>query len=633
MEGCKLLIISLALFINFSEQRRIDLRENELEFDEILSSKYRAQFGNDAMVPEQEDASVSFQNSNMSPGESIDDIPKVRNSFDKNTSVWDTKNRFKATKFIKPFSQRSDEPPRLNERSDEPPRLKERSDEPPRLNERSDEPPRLEERSDEPPRLKERSDEPPRLKERSDEPPRFKERSDEPPRLNEGSDEPPRLKERSDEPPRLKERSDEPPRSKERSDEPPRLNERSDEPPRLEERSDEPPRLNERSDEPSRSKESSDEPPRLKERSDEPPRLNERSDEPSRSKESSDEPPRLKERSDEPPRLNERSDEPPRLKERSDEPPRLKERSDEPPRLKERSDEPPRLKEHSDEPPRLKERSDEPQESFLEIKGNRKSRVIAKRSVARDLIRKTIRNPRNTKEENEDQYKTLDNLDDAMIAELNPSEAVHAKEEDGQCVQPKLKFCADSVNYPISKVQMSLSSFYEALIESDLDVMTIKSEGAVGTCREDLRKLLCRDRFPKCKGAQVHWNGLRDECVKAIDKCQQKVRYQLRKIDFCLKMNDGTVPLDSCATPIQNMENKQCKMGPMDKVSPWDRHSSIEIDNLLEMQKVLFNPSDSCMKSLSTYLCYPTTTCIGRMKPSDLVNRHQSQCKSALESW
>ena len=107
MEGCKLLVISLALLINVSEQRRINLRENELELD-------RVQFGNDAVVHKQEDA--------------------------------------------------EDEPPRLKERSDEPPRLKERSDEPPRLKERSDEPPKFGQRSDEPPRLKERSDEPPRLK-------------------------------------------------------------------------------------------------------------------------------------------------------------------------------------------------------------------------------------------------------------------------------------------------------------------------------------------------------------------------------------------------------------------------------------------------------------------------------------
>ena len=76
--------------------------------------------------------------------------------------------------------------------------------------------------------------------------------------------------------------------------------------------------------------------------------------------------------------------------------------------------------------------------------------------------------------------------------------------------------------------------------------MTIQTEGAVASCKKELKNVLCKDRFPRCAGRTVTWGKLRDECSKAIESCPQKVRDSLQNIDLCRKLGNGDAPADRC---------------------------------------------------------------------------------------
>ena len=86
-------------------------------------------------------------------------------------------------------------------------------------------------------------------------------------------------------------------------------------------------------------------------------------------------------------------------------------------------------------------------------------------------------------------------------------------------------------------------------------------------------------------------------------------------------------------TPIPSSPSKYCKVGQSDKVSPWDRHSAIEVNSLMEMQQILFHPKAECTKKLSEYLCYPAETCAARKTARSIKSKIQDLCKSALKAW
>ena len=93
---------------------------------------------------------------------------------------------------------------------------------------------------------------------------------------------------------------------------------------------------------------------------------------------------------------------------------------------------------------------------------------------------------------------------------------------------------------------MSISSYYEGLVASGLDLLSIRSKGAIAPCQKELKRVLCRERFPRCKDGKVYWNSIRNECGYVIEKCPQTVRDQLRRMDFCGHLNTGDKNTNAC---------------------------------------------------------------------------------------
>ena len=93
---------------------------------------------------------------------------------------------------------------------------------------------------------------------------------------------------------------------------------------------------------------------------------------------------------------------------------------------------------------------------------------------------------------------------------------------------------------------MSVHTFYDGLAEAALDFLTIQTKGKVGSCKQDLKNILCRDRFPRCKGTRVIWGNIREDCSKAIASCPAGVQELLRNMDLCRKLGEGDFPIDKC---------------------------------------------------------------------------------------
>ena len=93
---------------------------------------------------------------------------------------------------------------------------------------------------------------------------------------------------------------------------------------------------------------------------------------------------------------------------------------------------------------------------------------------------------------------------------------------------------------------MSIHSLYDGLAEAALDFITIQTKGQVRSCKKELQNILCRDRFPRCKGQAVIWENLREMCGKAIASCPLQVQETLRNIDLCRKLGNGITSINEC---------------------------------------------------------------------------------------
>ena len=74
----------------------------------------------------------------------------------------------------------------------------------------------------------------------------------------------------------------------------------------------------------------------------------------------------------------------------------------------------------------------------------------------------------------------------------------------------------------------------------------IQTKGQISSCKNKLKSILCRDRFPRCTGKEVIWGQLRMECIKAIKCCPPKVQEILRNIDLCRKVGNGEKLAQKC---------------------------------------------------------------------------------------
>jgi len=231
-----------------------------------------------------------------------------------------------------------------------------------------------------------------------------------------------------------------------------------------------------------------------------------------------------------------------------------------------------------------------------------------------------------TKNEESKQFDMLDKLDDIMMKEqqvINP-------EERSLCAEPKLDFCGNAVTYPIAKAQLSVHSFYDGLAESALDFLTIQTKGQSRMCKKQLTAILCRDRFPRCEGTKVSWGNLREECGKAVESCPLQVQESLRNMDLCRKIGKGETPIAKCIPPIRSHDSNHCLLTEETTVAPWNRHASVEVENLIEIQTTLFSILGSCLDKLYDYLCLPTKMC--RSGFSTLKAEFTNRCKSTLKA-
>lgn len=87
------------------------------------------------------------------------------------------------------------------------------------------------------------------------------------------------------------------------------------------------------------------------------------------------------------------------------------------------------------------------------------------------------------------------------------------------------------------------------------------------------------------------------------------------------------------SSPIPNANAKFCHLTESSTVAPWDKHTAIEVDNLIQMQKSLFPVPNSCLKSLSKYLCLPATKCYQTGHATDISSDFKTLCKAALKAW
>lgn len=93
---------------------------------------------------------------------------------------------------------------------------------------------------------------------------------------------------------------------------------------------------------------------------------------------------------------------------------------------------------------------------------------------------------------------------------------------------------------------MSIHSFYEGMVEVVLDFLTIHTEGQILRCKNELKGLLCRSRFPRCVGKKAVWGKLNETCIKAMESCPTTVQDVLRKFDLCRKIDKGEDEIESC---------------------------------------------------------------------------------------
>ena len=91
-----------------------------------------------------------------------------------------------------------------------------------------------------------------------------------------------------------------------------------------------------------------------------------------------------------------------------------------------------------------------------------------------------------------------------------------------------------------------MHSFYDGLVESAFDSLTLLTKGSVLSCKRDLKRLLCRERFPRCNGNEVDWGKGKDRCGKVVEKCPQDVRDILNQFNFCTKFNEGKKHIKTC---------------------------------------------------------------------------------------
>eukprot|EP00794_Sanderia_malayensis_P015170 gene15170-16729_t len=225
----------------------------------------------------------------------------------------------------------------------------------------------------------------------------------------------------------------------------------------------------------------------------------------------------------------------------------------------------------------------------------------------------------------------LDAMDKIMVKELNMNNEKEAKGE--QCVQPRLGYCKDYVTYPIAKAQSIFRSYYEGLVETAMDTLVIETKGSALSCKNDLKKLFCQDRFPRCAHAQLDWDSGSAKCSKVLEKCPEDVRDKMMQFEFCKKLNNGKKDINKCITPLVVGEMKHCVVTTNDKVSAWNFHSAIEIEGLINIQKSLFDLSKQCISGLSKYLCLPAKYCFGEKEPTAIFKQYQQLCKDAIKSW
>ncbi len=85
-------------------------------------------------------------------------------------------------------------------------------------------------------------------------------------------------------------------------------------------------------------------------------------------------------------------------------------------------------------------------------------------------------------------------------------------------------------------------------------------------------------------------------------------------------------------SPLIMSDMKYCSIKKSDKVSPWNLHSAIEVNGLLDMQTSLWSLSKQCVTGLSRYLCFPATLCY-RNEAGNLLKKYNGLCKEAIQSW
>lgn len=90
--------------------------------------------------------------------------------------------------------------------------------------------------------------------------------------------------------------------------------------------------------------------------------------------------------------------------------------------------------------------------------------------------------------------------------------------------------------------------FQDSMARVSLESLDLLTHGNISACKNELKQIFCRDKFPKCLDIRklVSWENSAYKCQLLVKRCPKEVQEIFHNLKLCDNLSTGRRVLDQC---------------------------------------------------------------------------------------